>query len=111
MAPPATETVPTEVPPPQEEVLGAPLVVTLDFIQECWVDARVDGAPQVSRLFVAGESIQLEGEETVELSLGNGGGVEAQVNNMPLGLDADPGEVVSVTIDLATVERLRQRGG
>jgi transcriptional regulator with XRE-family HTH domain len=111
IAPPATETVPTEVPPPQEEVLSAPLVVTLDFIQECWVDARVDGAPQVSRLFVAGESIQLEGEETVELSLGNGGGVEAQVNNMPLGLDADPGDVVSVTIDLATVERLRQRGG
>lgn len=111
IAPPATETVPTEVPPPpEEEVLSAPLVVTLDFTQECWVEARVDGAPQVSRLFVAGESIQLEGEESVELSLGNGGGVEVQVNNMPLDLDADEGEIVSVTIDPATVQRLRQRG-
>jgi hypothetical protein len=75
------------------------------------VEARIDGAPQVSRLFVAGESIQLEGEESVELSLGNGGGVEVQVNNMPLDLDAAGGEIVNVTIDPATVQRLRQRGG
>jgi hypothetical protein len=106
------ETVPTEAPPPPvEEVLTAPLVVTLDFTQECWVEARVDGAPEVSRLFVAGESIRLEADETVELTLGNGGGLEAQVNNMPFDLQASPGEVTSVTIDLATVERLRQRGG
>ena len=38
-------------------------------------------------------------------------GFEAQVNNMPFDLQASPGEVTSVTIDLATVERLRQRGG
>jgi transcriptional regulator with XRE-family HTH domain len=112
IAPPATETVPTEVPPPpEEEVLTAPLVVTLDFTQECWVEARVDGAPEVSRLFVAGESIRLEGDESVELTLGNGGGLEVQVNNMPFDLQARSGEVTSVTIDLATVQRLRQRSG
>lgn len=112
IAPPATETVPTEVPPPPEEaVLSAPLVVTLDFTEECWVEARVDGAPEVSRLFVAGESIRLEGDESVELTLGNGGGLEVQVNNMPFDLQARSGEVTSVTIDLATVQRLRQRGG
>lgn len=113
MAPPASEiAAPTEAPPPPPEpVLAAPIVVTLDFTQECWVEARVDGAPELSRLFVAGESIQLEAEESVELTLGNGGGVEVQVNNMPYDLGVGPGQVANVTIDLSIVERLRQRAG
>ncbi|HUO86137.1 MAG TPA: RodZ domain-containing protein [Thermoanaerobaculia bacterium] len=114
IAPPAVESVvPAEAPPPPDEaVLTAPLVVTLDFTQECWVEARVDGVPDVTRLFVAGESIQLEAEESVTLTLGNGGGVEVQVNNMPFDLRAGPGELVTdLTIDLAMVERLRQRSG
>ena len=113
IAPPASEVAaPVEAPPmPEEPVLGAPLVVTLDFTQECWVEARVDGAPELSRLFVAGESIQLEGDQAVELTVGNGGGVEVQVNNMPYDLGIQPGQVGTVTIDLGTVERLRQRAG
>ena len=114
MAPPAAESVVPEgetPPPPEEPVLSAPLVVTLDFSQECWVEARVDGAPELSRLFVAGESIQLEAEETVTLNLGNGGGVDVQVNNMPLDLQADPGEIIDVAIDLGTVARLRGNSG
>jgi transcriptional regulator with XRE-family HTH domain len=113
IAPPASQiVVPTEAPPPPPEaVLAAPIVVTLDLTQECWVEARVDGAPELSRLFVAGESIQLEAEERVELTLGNGGGVEVQVNNMPYDLGVAAGQVANVTIDLSTVERLRQRGG
>ncbi|HEX6203542.1 MAG TPA: RodZ domain-containing protein [Thermoanaerobaculia bacterium] len=113
IAPPASElAVPAEAPPPPPEpALAAPIVVTLDLTQECWVEARVDGAPELSRLFVAGESIQLEAEDSVELTLGNGGGVEVQVNNMPYDLGVASGQVANVTIDLSTVERLRQRVG
>lgn len=114
IAPPAAESVVPEgeaPPPPEEAVLAAPLVVTLDFTQECWVEARVDGAPELSRLFVAGESIQLEAEESVTLSLGNGGGVDVQVNNMPFDVGVGEGQIANLTIDLATVERLRGRTG
>lgn len=97
--------------PPEEPVIDAPLVVTLHFTQECWVEARVDGQPEQSRLFVGGESIQLGAEESVTLSLGNGGGVDIRVNDMPLDLDADTGGIVEVTIDLDTLAPLRGRAG
>lgn len=82
---------------------SAPLVVTLDFTEQCWVEARVDGGEQVSRLFVAGESLRLEGEERVVLqTLGNADGVEVQVNGRPLPVTAGPtGTARDVVIDLA----------
>lgn len=71
-------------PDPAEAEPAAPLVVTLDFTERCWVEAEVDGRQEVSRLFVAGESLQLDGERVVELSnLGNPSGVEVQVNGEP----------------------------
>jgi transcriptional regulator with XRE-family HTH domain len=113
IAAPLTASVPDEVlpPPPEEPVLTAPLVVTLDFSRECWVEARVDGQPEVSKLLVAGESLQIEAQESVTLVLGDAGAVDVQVNGMRFPLDATGGEVRELTIDLATVERLRGRTG
>lgn len=113
-APPAVEIPQSTVPPPlPESESTAPIVVTLDFTQQCWVEATVDGRPELSRLFVAGESSQLEAQSTVVLeTIGNAGGVEVQVNGVPFDLGAGPGETIrGVAIDLATVQRLRRRAG
>jgi cytoskeleton protein RodZ len=92
-----------ERPPPPEpapEDLAAPLVVTLDFRENCWVEAAVDGEPRVAEMRVQGESLQLLAEERVTLRLGNAGAVEVEVNGRPFDLDATPGEVRAVEIDL-----------
>jgi hypothetical protein len=58
----------------------------------------------VSRLFVAGESLQLEAQRRVVLdSLGNVAGVEVQVNGRPFALGTGSGRTArGVVIDLET---------
>ena len=86
-------------PEPEPETSGAPLVVTLDFREDCWVEATVDGEPRVGEVRVQGESLQLEAEEFVELRLGNAGVVDVEVNGREYDLGAAPGEVKSFRID------------
>jgi cytoskeletal protein RodZ len=73
---------------------GAPLRVTLGFTGECWVEAVIDSERRISELRVQGESMQLEAEESVALTLGNASVVRVEVNGEPLALDAAPGQVV-----------------
>ncbi|HSL84171.1 MAG TPA: RodZ domain-containing protein, partial [Thermoanaerobaculia bacterium] len=90
-------------PPPEPAAPGvpsAPLQVTLDFRQNCWVEASVDGEPRVAEMRVQGESLQLQAQERVTLRLGNAGAVEVEVNGRPYDLGARPGEVRTVEIDL-----------
>lgn len=92
----------SELPPPQAATL-APLRVTLDFREDCWVEASVDGERRVSEMRVQGESLQLQAREQVELRLGNAGVVDVEVNGRPYPLGADVGEVRRVQIDLSDV--------
>lgn len=103
---PALET--AAVPPPAAPAPPvAPLSVVLDFTGECWVEVRVDGRRQVSELRIQGESMQLSAQERVELTLGDAGAVEVEVNGRPFPLQAEPGQVVrGLRIDLATVRSL-----
>jgi cytoskeleton protein RodZ len=97
-------------PPP--EAASAPLEVALDFTENCWVEAVVDGKNRLSELRVQGESLQLEAKERVVLTLGNAGAVEIQVNGYPLDLGKKKGEVVhDLQIDLETVRELREKRG
>jgi hypothetical protein len=53
----------------------------------------VDGRNRTARLFVAGESLQLEADERVVLeTLGNAGGVQVQVNGEPYALPPAGGD-------------------
>jgi len=81
--------------PNAAEVSLASLVVTLDFIQDCWVEAWVDGENRVSELRVQGESLRLDAEEVVVLTLGNVRGVRIEVNGEDYPLPTDRGDVVS----------------
>ena len=116
--PPQTELPPAAPPEPApaaaqapEAAPAAPLQVTLDFTQECWVEVVVDGRQRISELHVQGESLQLAAQTTVLLAnIGNPAGVEIQVNGVPLPLTGPPGRPVrDLTIDLETASRLRSR--
>ena len=87
--------------PPAETAGDAPLRVTLDFREDCWVEATVDGARRVSEMRVQGESLQLQAQEAVDLRLGNAGVVDIEVNGRPYPLEATPGQVRRVEIDLS----------
>lgn len=73
---------------------NAPLVVTLSFTAECWVEAVVDRERHISELRVQGESMSIPARESVVLKLGNAGAVRGDVNGRPLRWDATPGQVV-----------------
>ena len=95
---------------PEPAAPAAPLEVTLDFTAECWLQAVVDGKERIEEERVQGESRQIEAQKSVVLTLGNAGGVEAQVNGLPLPLNRKKGEVVrDLRIDLATVAALKQK--
>jgi cytoskeletal protein RodZ len=86
---------PAETPP-------SPLVVTIDFTEDCWVEASVDGRRRLSELHVQGESLQIDAERRVELTLGNPSGVVVEVNGEPYSLaDYRPGRVArDIVIEL-----------
>ena len=94
-------------PPPP----SAPIQVSLDFSKDCWVEAVIDGGKhRFSELRVQGESLPLEAEKSIVLTLGNAGAVDIQVNGYPLPLNKKDGDVVhDLTIDLGTVQALKAK--
>ena len=109
VVPPAPAPKPAASPaaPPQP---SAPLQVSLDFTQDCWVEAVIDGKNRSSELRVQGEALQLEAEKSIALTLGNAGAVEVQVNGYPLDLGKKKGDVVhDLLIDLNTVQALKAK--
>jgi cytoskeleton protein RodZ len=95
-------------PPVPAAAPSAPLEVTVEFSQECWVEAVVDGGSRRAEMREAGESMQLEAKQKVVLAkLGNAAAVEIMVNGYPYPLDKKPGAVVhDLVIDLDTVRSL-----
>ncbi len=81
---------------------GAPLVVTLEFSEECWVELEVDGGTSyVSELHVQGESLRVEARQRVRiLTLGNPGGVRVEVNGRPWELPETPAGSVLHEVDI-----------
>lgn len=68
---------------PAEVAPAIPLIVTMDFTEDCWVEVEVDGRRRISELHVQGESIRFEAEERVVLTLGNPAGVRIEANGVP----------------------------
>lgn len=96
-------------PAPVPEEPRAPLDVTLDFSGNCWVRAVMDGKNQVQEERVQGESLPLQAQQSVALTLGNSGAVDIQVNGLPFEFDKQPGQRVELVIDLETVRALREK--
>ncbi|HEX6899598.1 MAG TPA: helix-turn-helix domain-containing protein [Thermoanaerobaculia bacterium] len=102
--PPAPVAVPTPAPPPEPR---APIEVVMEFSGECWVDALMDGKTRRAENRFPGEALQLEAQKSIALQLGNAGVVEVLVNDYPMRLDAQQGEVRNLVIDLNTVQALK----
>ncbi len=84
-----------------------PLLVTLDFMSDCWVEASIDGNEKISELKVQGESMLLEAEELVEFKVGNVDAVQVEVNGHPFAIEDRKGTSVRrVRIDLETAAAL-----
>lgn len=79
--------------PPDEVVQTTPLVVTMDFTEDCWVEAEVDGERRLSELHVQGESLRMEAQERVVLTLGNPSGVRIERNGRPFNPEVRTGRV------------------
>ena len=96
-------------PPPAAEPAPAlaPLVVTMDFSEDCWVEAVVDGQRRLSELHVQGESLMLEADEAVVLTLGNARAVRIEVNGLEYEMEVGSGRIArDVRIDLDMARRL-----
>jgi hypothetical protein len=103
-AQPAAATRPAPPPP------SAPIQISLDFNKDCWVEAVSDGKSRVAELRIQGESMQVEAQKTVTLTLGNAGVVDMRVNGYPYPLNKKEGEVVKdLVIDLDTVQSLKAK--
>lgn len=91
---------PVAVPPPVAAVPVAssavdpepepmPLQVTLDFLDECWVEVVIDESRTLNEMRVQGESLQIEAREMVLLTVDNVRAVQVEVNGEPYPLLAD----------------------
>jgi cytoskeletal protein RodZ len=93
---------------PTPAVPARALRLTLDFTADCWIDAVMDGgARHVSEKRVQGETVQVDADRTIELTLGSSGAVDARLNGLPYALPRRQGEVVRRTIDLDTLRQLQ----
>ncbi len=96
----ATDRVESEEPPQAVEP-GPPLLVALDFLSDCWVEAWADGDKKVSELKIKGEVLLLPAEEVVEIKIGDVTAVQVEVNGVPFVIEERSGTSVrNVRIDL-----------
>jgi cytoskeletal protein RodZ len=105
--PPAISAPPPAVPAgaaPRPPAAQAALRVVLDFTEDSWVEALTDGQRRLSELHVQGESLQLDAQESVVLSLGNAKGVRVEVNGRPFTLPATEGEIRDLRIGLESLD-------
>jgi len=110
IAAPAVETPP---PPPAATPAApqvAPLELNLEFLGDCWTDRSVDGGNHTSETRVKGETLRIEAQKSIVISLGNAPAVKATINGIPLPLSPKGETIVhDFKIDLEKVEALKRQ--
>lgn len=76
------------------EGVAGPLEITLEFSEDCWVELVVDGSRRASELRAGGETLQVEADRYVLLTLGNSAAVRVEVDGRPYPLPIGPSKVV-----------------
>lgn len=95
MAPPLTEPAPELLPP--EPAPESALRVTMDFRGTSWVDVYADGERTVSELRVQGESLTVDADEEVRLTLSSVEATAIEVNGEPYEHGADDDEEIVIS--------------
>jgi cytoskeleton protein RodZ len=108
-APPAPEAAAVSAPLPTPERPKAPLEVTLDFTSACWVEVAADGKRVLAQEMAQGESLPVEAQQSVQITLGDTSAADIQVNGLSYPLNGKAGEVREFVIDLETVRQLAEK--
>ncbi|HEU5317534.1 MAG TPA: DUF4115 domain-containing protein, partial [Chloroflexota bacterium] len=86
--PPQPTTAPTATANPRQ------LEIDLRVVDRAWVEATVDGQVALSQVLEPGTNRRLIGQQSVNLVIGNGAGVEVTANGQRLGLLGGAGQIV-----------------
>ncbi|MFY9140384.1 MAG: RodZ domain-containing protein [Thermacetogeniaceae bacterium] len=83
--------------PEQAEAPPQPEIITLEIVgkQQCWTEVRVDGTVQFSGHIYPGDTKSFEAEDSIQLTLGNAGGVDLIYNGKKEPPPGKAGEVVN----------------
>jgi hypothetical protein len=94
---PAPTPTPNAAPP-----AGEGLVLSLTAREDCWTAAQTDGARVLDRIVKAGETVRVNAQKEIVLSVGNAGGVAYTLNGrpgVPLGREGEVRRGVVITRD------------
>ena len=80
-------------PAPAPSAEAAPVQLRLQFSENTWVEAVVDGGQRISELHVTGEEMLVNAEREIVLTVGNVGAVRATLNGQPYVLPGESGQV------------------
>lgn len=105
-APPAPEAVSAPAPVMTPERPKAPLEVNIDFTSACWVEVAADGKRVLAQEMAQGESLPVEAQQSVQITLGDTSAADIQVNGLSYPLNGKAGEVREFVIDLETARQL-----
>ncbi|MBU4310107.1 DUF4115 domain-containing protein, partial [bacterium] len=88
------------IPSPVIEVIEekkVPLILSATAIEEVWVNIAIDEKEGVQELLRAGDSRTWEAEESLEIKVGNAGGIDLELNGEPLEPLGERGQVATRT--------------
>jgi len=74
--------------------VAGPFRVVLNFSQDCWMESVVDGNRRTAELKAAGETVHLEAQQSVTLTVGNSRAVTVEVEGIPFALPESSTRVV-----------------
>ncbi len=81
--------------PSSSRILGGEKqVLRFKATEKTWIRFKLDDQPEFDVLLQPGESITRTALRQIKLAIGNAGGVEAHLNEKPLGPLGEPGQVV-----------------
>lgn len=90
----------TETPSSPEATTEAPTHYTLHlkFTERTWVKVSIDGQDPQEEIFKQNSEKTWEADKSIDLYLGNAGGVKIDLNGKPMPLEQESGQTVRITI-------------
>jgi cytoskeleton protein RodZ len=98
---------PTHPSPPVTPPSSSGIKLRLRALDDTWIQIQIDQDPAKEILLKSGETLTRQGEERIEMKIGNAGGLELSWNDRDLGKLGESGKVVylSVTPEEVKVQR------
>jgi hypothetical protein len=90
----ASQRAQTDVPPEGESQRPKEHILEMEAVQDAWVQVKTDNRRTYGELLKAGEKRKWEASRSMQIVLGNAGGVRMKWDGAPLGPVGKPGEPV-----------------